>query len=165
MNRDSFLLPAQKPSALLTDGLLAAPLYAVSVVTLSQTYHMPPFSSGIGRAMIDTHDDTLSLSAMLVGPERLAQRLILETLAESAMRGSPASLASGGLLDGLILVTPLGIRMNMFVQSLTVTASAAKLAAFDVSMSLVQAPKLGLLGKLIDLAVSVASLDDGTGGP
>lgn len=164
MSRDSFLLPSQSPAALLTDGVLSASLYAVSVITLNQTYHMPAFGAGLGRAMIDTHDDTLTLSAMLVGPERLLQRLALETLAESAMRGSPVSLASGGLLDGLILVTPLGIRLNMFVQSLSVTASAARIAAFDVNISLIQAPKLGLVGKLLDLAVSVASLDDGTGG-
>lgn len=162
MSRVSFLAESSRPAALLTDGLLFAPLHAVTVVTLSQTYHLPPFGSGIGRAMIDTHDDTLSMSAMLVGPSRLAQRLVLETLAESAMRGSVAGFASGGVLDGLILVTPLGIRMNMFVQSLTVTASASKLGALDVNISLVQAPKLGLLGKLADVAFSVASLGDGT---
>lgn len=162
MSRVSFVNELGRPSAILTDGVLTAALHAVTVVTLSQTYHLPPFGSGLGRAMIDTHDDTLSLSGLLVGPKRMAQRLLLETLAESGMRGSPASLMSGGMLDGLILVTPLGIRMNMFVQSLTVTASSAKVAAFDVAISLIQAPKLGLLGKLMDVATSVAALDDGT---
>lgn len=164
MSRNSFLMPIQGPAVLLTDGLIVVPLHAVAVVSLSQTYHMPPFNAGLGRAMIDTHDDALTFSAMLVGPERLALRLALETLAESAMRGSPLSLSSGGMLDGLVLVTPLGIRLNMFVQSLSVTASAAKLAAFDINITLVQAPKLGLVGKLLDVAVSVAGLDDGTGG-
>lgn len=162
MTRTSFLADQQRPSAILTDGILTVSLHAVAVVTLSQTYHLPPFGSGIGRAMIDTHDDTFSLSGLLVGERRLVQKLALETLAESGMRGSPMSFASGGVFDGLILVTPLGIRMNMFVQSLSITASSAKIAAFDVSLSLIQAPKLGLLGKLTDAALAIGALSDGT---
>ncbi|MBS0290801.1 MAG: hypothetical protein JSS07_12300 [Proteobacteria bacterium] len=162
MRQPSFVAEGTRPSALLTDGLIAVPLHAVSVITLSQTYHLPPFGAGLGRAMIDTHDDTMSLSALLVGPKRMAARLALETLAESAMRGSVLSVASGGLVDGLILVTAFGLRLNMFIQSLTVTASASKREAIDVSISLVQAPRLGLMGKLLDVAGAVAAIGDGT---
>lgn len=162
MSRISFINGQPRPSAILTDGILTASLHAVTVVTLSQTYHLPPFGSGIGRAMIDTHDDTFSLSGLLVGERRMAQKLALETLAESAMRGSPMGFASGGVFDGLILVTSLGIRMNMFVQSLSITASSAKIGALDVSLSLIQAPKLGILGKLTDAALAIGSLSDGT---
>jgi hypothetical protein len=112
--------------------------------------------------MIDTHDDTLSLTAMLVGPGRMAARLGLETLAQSAMRGSPLSFASAGMVDGLILSTAFGIRLNMFIQSLTVTASASKRQALDVSLSLVEAPKVGLISAITSVAASVAAVGDGT---
>lgn len=162
MSRTSFINGQPRPSAILTDGIVTASLHAVTVVTLSQTYHLPPFGSGIGRAMIDTHDDTFSMSGLLVGDRRMVQKLALETLAESAMRGSPLGFASGGVFDGLILVTSLGIRMNMFVQSLSITASSAKIGALDVSLSLIQAPKLGILGKLTDATLAIGSLSDGT---
>lgn len=162
MSRVSFLNEQMRPSAILTDGVLTAALHAVTVVTLSQTYHLPPFGSGIGRAMIDTHDDTFSLSGLLVGDRRMLQKLALETLAESAMRGSPMGFASAGFFDGLVLVTSLGIRMNMFIQSLTITASSAKIGALDVSLSMIQAPRLGILGKLTDAALAVGALSDGT---
>lgn len=162
MTKTSFISDSAAPSAILTDGLIAVPLYAVSVITLSQTYHLPPFGAGLGRAMIDTHDDTLSLSCMLVGPKRMAARLGLETLAQSAMRGSPLSFASAGMVDGLVLSTAFGIRLNMFIQSLTITASASKRQALDVSISLVEAPKIGLINTLLSLGSAVAAVGDGT---
>ena len=76
------------PSAVISDGILLVPLWAVTTIGLSETYKLPPIGSSTAKAVVATHDDTLSLSGVLVGPERYAWKLALETLAESSKRGS-----------------------------------------------------------------------------
>ena len=75
------------PSAIISDGIVNVPLYAVTSLTLSSSYHLPPIGSSGERAIVDTHDDTLQLSGVFVGPERFAWKLALEDMAESSKRG------------------------------------------------------------------------------
>jgi hypothetical protein len=166
MSEKSFLNDV-KPSAILSDGTLFVQLYAVTTMTLNQTYHLPPIGTSSARALVSTHDDTISLTGLLVGSNRFVQREMLELMAESARRGgSPgAQLANAALsvvgaqVSGLVLVTSMTIRTEMQVQSLTFTASAAKRDVIDVSMALVHLPRPGSLAKLLDVAsVGVSSL-------
>jgi hypothetical protein len=149
------------PSAIVSDGIVSVPLWAVTTITLSETYHLPPIGSSGARAVATTHDDTVSLSGVLVGAERHAWKLALENLADVGRRGSALATMTGGAAGGLILVTSMTIRTDMQVQSLSFTAAAAKRDALDVSLTLAHMPLPGALGKLLDIAsLGVAALTD-----
>jgi hypothetical protein len=70
------------PSAIISDGgLLTIPLWAVTTMSLSEQYHLPPIGSTGARAIVSTHDDEISLSGLLVGFERYTWKFALERLA------------------------------------------------------------------------------------
>jgi phage protein U len=149
------------PSAIISDGLLPVPLWAVTAMSLSESYHLPPIGSSGARAVVATHDDTITLSGVLVGTERFAWKFALETMAETSKRGGALAALSGGKFSGLILITSMTIRTDMQVQSLSFSAAAAKRDALDVSITMVHMPLPGALGKLLDLAsVGVGALAD-----
>lgn len=152
---------ATVPSAIVSDGILTIPLWAVTAMTLSATYHLPPIGSSGAKAIVATHDDTITLNGVLVGVERFAWKFGLETLAETSKRGSALATFTGGKVGGLILVTSMTIRTDMQVQSLTFSASASKRDALDVTIQMAHMPLPGGLGKLLDVAsIGVAALAD-----
>lgn len=157
----SFMQYANMPSAVISDGILPIPLWSVTQVTLSQTYHLPPIGSTAHKAIVATHDDTITLAGVLVGVERYGLKFALETMAEASKRGTALAAYSGGTLSGLILITSMTIRTDMQVQSLTFTASATKRDVLDVTISMAHLPRPSLLGKLLDVAsVGVGALAD-----
>ena len=160
----SFVQYANVPSAVISDGIIPIPLWSVSQVSLSETYHLPPIGSTAYKAIVATHDDTVTLAGVLVGEERYAWKVALETMAEASKRGTALAAISGGKLGGLILITSMTIRTDMQVQSLTFSASAARRDVLEVSISLAHLPRPSLLGKLLDVAsVAVGALADGLG--
>ena len=160
----SYLRSDLIPSAVVSDGLVLIPLYAVATLQLGETYHLPPIGSTGARAIVATHDDTITLSGLLVGASRYARKVELETLAESSKRGGARALGFGPKLNGLILITAMTIRTDMHVQSLTFSVSNARRHVIDVSMALVYMPLPSALGKLLDVAsVGVAALADAGG--
>jgi hypothetical protein len=149
------------PSAIISDGVVPVPLWAVTTMTLAETYHLPPIGSSGAKAVVATHDDTVTLAGVLVGPERYAWKQALETLAEASKRGSALAAMAGGKVGGLILVTSMTIRTDMQVQSLSFTVSSAKRDAIDVSITLAHMPLPGSLGKLLDVAsIGIGALAD-----
>src|SRR4051812_40954046 len=84
------------PSAIISDGLIPVPLWAVTAMTLSETYHLPPIGSSGAKAIVATHDDTITLTGVLIGPERYAWKLALETMAETSKRGGALAAITGG---------------------------------------------------------------------
>jgi hypothetical protein len=157
----SFQDYASVPSAVISDGVLTVPIWAVTTMTLSETYQLPPIGSTSVKASVAVHDDTISLSGVLVGPERFVWKQELETLAEVSKRGGAIAAASGGRIQGLVLVTSMTIRTDMQVQSLSFTASSTKREAIDVTVSLAYTPLPGPLGKVLDVAsLGVGSLSD-----
>jgi hypothetical protein len=157
----SFQFDAGKPSAILSDGRIAVPVYGVTSLTLSESYHLPPIGSSGVKAIVSTHTDTVSLSGMLVGANRFQSKLDLEHLADVGRRGSFVALATQGRVNGLILVTAMTIRTDMQVQSLSFSATAAKRDVLDVSMSLEYMPLPGPIGKLLDVTqLGVGGLRD-----
>jgi phage protein U len=161
----SYLDLRNVPSAFLSDGaLLTVPLWSVTTIALSESYHMPPIGTTGARSIVGTHDDKMTLSGVLVGPERYAWKLALETLAETGRRGSALAAYSGGAISGLVLVTAMTIRTDMQVENLSFTATAAKRDALDVSMTLVHMPRPSVLRKLFDVAsIGVGALADALG--
>jgi hypothetical protein len=153
------------PSAIISDGLLLVPLWAVTTMTLTQSYHLPPIGSTGARAIVAAHDDTITMSGVLLGGERYAWKLSLETLADTSKRGGALATFTGGAAGGLILVTSMTIRTDMQVQSLTFTATAGKRDALDVTISMAHVPLPGALGKLLDVAsIGIGALADFGGG-
>ena len=158
---ESFQIYAGKPSAIISDGLVTVPLYAVTTLSLSETYQLPPIGSSGLKAAVAVHDDTITLSGSLVGAERFAWKLALENLAEVGKRGSALASVTGGRVSGLVLVTALTIRTDMQIQSLSFTSAAGRREALDVSITLAYMPLPGVLGKLLDVAsLGVAALAD-----
>jgi hypothetical protein len=150
------------PAAVLWDGaLLFVPLWTVTAMTLGATYHLPPIGSSGARASVASHDDTITLTGMLVGAERFAWKFALERIAEASRRGSAMAAYTKGAVGGLVLVTSMTIRTDMYVQSLTFSASAAKRDTLDVTMTLIHAPLPSVLGLLLDaVSVGVGALAD-----
>ena len=161
MPGESFVDYDTVPSAIISDGLVTAPLWAVSQISLGESYHLPAIGTSSLRASIGTHDDTVTLSALLIGPERYTFKLTLETLAESGKRGSVLERISGGSVGGLVLITGMTVRTDMQIQSITFSASATRRDVLDVSMTLMHAPRPSALTKLLEVAnVGVRSLVD-----
>ncbi|MCM2422899.1 MULTISPECIES: hypothetical protein [unclassified Streptomyces] len=144
------------PSAILTDGLLPVPLFAVSRLTLSERYTLPPIGTQAFRAAVGNATENVSLSALLIGPQRFAWKQGLELLANFSKRGGALGSYSGGRLSGLILVTRMVVKMNMQVTELSFTASAQRIDTVEVSLSLQHVPRPGPLDLLVDTAAMAA---------
>lgn len=161
MSRNSFLLYANIPSAIISDGVVTIPLWSVTSMSISESYSLPPIGSSGSRAIVATHDDTISMSGVLVGEERFTWKFLLETLAEASKRGSAIEAWTMGAVTGLVLVTALTIRTDMQIQQLSFSVSSARNQVIDVTMSMKHMPRPGGLGKLLDLAsIGVAALGD-----
>jgi hypothetical protein len=150
------------PSAVLADPpALFVPLFAVSTMSLSETYFLPPLGPARQRMIVPAHDDTITLSALLIGEDRFEWKLLLETMADLSKRGGVLESLTGGAVSGLVLVTSMTIRTDMQIQSLTFSASAARRDVLEVNMTLAYVPRSGLLGMALNAAsVAVAGLAD-----
>jgi phage protein U len=150
------------PSAIISDGALnTIPLWAVTTLSLSQTYHLPPIGSSGARAIVSTHDDTISLNGVLIGAERYTWKLALERLAEASKRGTALSAYSGGKVGGLILITSMTIRTDMQIKSLMFNVSASKRDVIDVAITMEHMPLPSALGALFSaVSVGVGALAD-----
>ena len=114
------------PSAVLADvPPLIVPLFAVTSMSVSESYHLPPIGSSQQRVIVAAHDDTIALSGLLVGPSRFTLKFMLETMADLSKRGTAIERMTRGRVSGLMLVTAMTIRTDMQIQSLTFAASAA----------------------------------------
>src|SRR5687767_5419550 len=163
--RGSYLDYGHLPSAIISDGaLLTIPLWSVTSIGLSESYHLPPIGSSGARSIIGTHDDKVTLSGVLVGEERHAWKLALETLAETGRRGSAIAAYTGGAVSGLVLVTAMTIRTDMQVESLSFTATAGKRDVLDMSIAMIHMPRPSALAKLLDIgSLAVGGLADALG--
>jgi hypothetical protein len=159
----SFTDYSNLPSALIWDGgLLFVPLWAVSEISLEQSFHLPPIGSSSMRAIAPVQDTTMRLRGLLVGPERFAWKLALEMAAEAAQRGSAAAAITGPIasaasapglaVSGLVVATSMTIRTDMQVKQLTFTATSNRRETLDVAISLEHLPRPSPMGKLLDVA-------------
>src|SRR6266545_4402232 len=106
------------PSAVLADPpVMFVPLFAVTSMSLAETYFLPPLGVSRQRMVVPAHDDTITLSALLIGPDRFAWKQFLEIMADISKRGGALESLTGGAVSGLVLVTAMTIRTDMQVQS------------------------------------------------
>ena len=149
------------PSAVLSDGIVLVPLWSVTQMSIEETYSLPQIGGTSRKAAVASHDDTISLTAVLLGAERFTWKLALENLAESSRRGTALQKLTNGAVGGLILVTAATIRTDLAVQSLGITLSAARRDTLDVTLRMAHLPRPGSLAKLLDIAsVGVGALTD-----
>jgi hypothetical protein len=149
------------PSAVLSDGIVVVPLWSVTQLSIEETYSLPQIGGTSRKAAVASHDDTISMTAVLLGAERFAWKLALENLAESSRRGTALQKLTQGAVGGLILVTAATIRTDLAVQSLGITLSAARRDTLDVTLRMAHLPRPGSLAKLLDIAsVGVGALTD-----
>ena len=91
----SFMQYANVPSAVISDGIMPDPAVGGHrQVSLSQTYHLPPIGSTAQKAIVATHDDTVTLAGVLVGRGTLR----LEGGAGDDGRGEQARHRARGVL-------------------------------------------------------------------
>ena len=157
----SFAPYLHTPSAVLFDGIVPVPLWAVTQLSINATYSVPPVGGSNRRVALPTHDDAISLSAVLIGPLRLEWKIALENIAEASRFGTVLSPKSGGLGTGLVLVSSATVRTNLAVQSLSFSLTATRRDTIDVSMSLLHLPAPGSLTRLLDVtSIAVGALTD-----
>jgi hypothetical protein len=149
------------PSAVLSDGVVPVPLWAVTQLSIEASYFVPQIGGTRRRVAVVSHDDTVSFSAILLGPLRFTWKLALENLAESSRQGTALSRLTGGKLGGLVLITTATIRTDLAVQSLTFAQTAQRRDALEVTMRLLHLPRPGSLAKLLDVSsIGVGALTD-----
>lgn len=146
----------QLPAALIVDLPLFIPLFAVSRLTLTEAYSLPPVGANAYRTATTASTDTVSLSALLVGPQRFLWKKDLELLAASSRRGGSLGAWTGGAVGGVILVTRLVTRINMQISDLTFTASAQRRDTLEVSVNLRHVPRPGPVDALVDVGATAA---------
>lgn len=165
MARESYTHADGVPSAIISDGLVTIPLYAVSQIALSESYHLPAIAQTSTRSTVATHDDTIALTGLLTGPERYALKFALESLAESAKLGTALEGLTGGAVSGLVVITGMAVRTDMQIQSLSFTAAAARRDVIDVSISFAYMPRPTSPARLLEAGnVAIRSLIDFGGG-
>jgi hypothetical protein len=149
------------PSAVLFDGIVPVPLWAVTQMSIDVSYSVPAVGGSNRRVALPTHDDTIALSAVLIGPLRLEWKTALENIAEASRYGTALSPKTGGLGTGLVLVSSATVRTNLAVQSLNFSLSAARRDTIDVNLRLIHLPPPGSLTKLLDTtSIAVGALTD-----
>lgn len=157
--------PLGPPAALLTDGLLSVPLWAVSRIGLTERFALPPIGVSAFRAAVGTSDDTIALSAVLVGTERFAFKQMLELLASVSRRASMLGTITAGRSGGLILVSRLTTRTDLHVTSLDFSVTSQRRGAIDVTIAMQHVPRPGPASLLLDVATAaVATMVDPIGG-
>jgi hypothetical protein len=144
------------PSAVLVDLPLAVPLFAVSRMSLSESYALPPVGAGAFRAATTASTDTVSLTALLVGPQRLLWKKDLELLAASSRAGGSLGALTSGKVAGITLVSTLVTRTNMQVTELSFTAAAQRIDCIEVGITLRHVPQPRPLDALVDLGATAA---------
>lgn len=137
------------PSAIVSDGIVPIPIYAVTQMTLSESYQFPPIGSTGAKAILQTHDDSVTIKGSLVGDLRFTWKVALELLAESSKRGNT-------YINGLILVTSMTVRTEMQIRTLKFDAFNTKRESLDLTLVMDYMPKpKNTIGKLVDAASSI----------
>jgi hypothetical protein len=155
----SFQVDLPAPAAVVSNGLVTVPLWAVSSLTLNETQDLPATGGDAQRSQVSRPTGTLSMAAVLVGSDRFAWKLALESLAhpQATLAGRAASAFAGAVsqitgLDGLVVLTSVAVSANMHLTNLTFSVSAARRDVIDVSLSFVRMPVPAPLGTLLDAA-------------
>ena len=135
----------------------AVPLFSVNKITLSETYDLPPVTGTKLSQSTGRITRSVSIDAILIGPERHGMRLALEAMADL----SKTLPAIQPIVNGVPLVAGLTTLLDMQVSSLTFGQSSDEKDVTTVSISLKHCPRPGIMA-LVSEAVNAAGAIAGT---
>lgn len=130
------------------------PLLAVSRISLSEKYSLPPVGDkGLSQSSSKI-DREVQIDALLIGDERQPMRLALEAMADLS---KTLPLASS-LISGIPMVAGLTTLLDMQVNSLSFSQSAEEKDVYTVSISLKHCPRPGVMALLSGVTNAAASI-------
>ncbi len=135
----------------------AIPLFAVTSMTLDETFKIPEIGKGDKSQWLGKVGYTVSIQGVLVGPERFFYKAGLEAMADLGM--VLASLVSIPGLGGIPLVSGLTVLPDMQITSLKFSQTSQEFGAIGVTISLKHCPKgfvAELIGRGLNMAASLA---------
>jgi len=145
----------QKVSVLLGN----VPLFAVSRISLSERYNLPPVGDRGASQSSSRIDRDVQIEALLIGDERQPIRLALQLMADLS---KTLPLASS-LIAGIPMVSGLTTLLDMQINSLSFGQSAEDKDVYTVSISLKHCPRPGLAALLSGVLDAAASIGGSAG--
>jgi hypothetical protein len=137
----------------------AVPLLHVQTLTLNEGYRIERIAgSSFSQALAPT-TKTITIEAVLAGPERLLLKKGLEALA-LVSRVLVAATAPALALTGIPVVSGLTISLDMQITELRFTQSVQRREALDVHLALQHVPRAAataILGEIADLALAAGT--------
>ncbi|MGX2998576.1 hypothetical protein JNUCC64_30655 [Streptomyces sp. JNUCC 64] len=135
------------------------PLWYVQSLTLSEGYRIERVLGSRFSQATQPQARTVAIEAVLLGPDRLAQKKALEVLAltSRALASSAAPLLA---VSGIPVVSGPVTATDMQITELRFTASAQRRDALDVSITLRHVPRSSvsaLFGELAELAIAAGT--------
>ena len=135
------------------------PLTYVQSMTLTEGYRIERIMGSRFSQATQPTAKTITIEAVLLGPERLLVKKALEALALTS-RALAAVAAPLLAVTGIPVVSGLTISLDMQITDLRFTQSVQKRDALDVSITLTHVPRsslTALLGELADLALAAGT--------
>ena len=142
------------------------PLLYVQSMTISEGYRIERIAeSKFSQALAPT-TKTITIEALLIGPDRLLLKQGLEALA-LVSRVLVAATAPALKLSGIPVVSGLTISLDMQISDLRFSQSIQRRDALDVSLTLQHVPRSSLtavVGEVANLALAAGTALLSTGG-
>lgn len=135
------------------------PLSYVQSMTLSEGYRIERIMGSRFSQATQPNAKTISIEAVLLGPNRLLVKKALEALALTS-RALAAAAAPLLAVTGIPVVSGMTISLDMQITDLRFTQSVQKRDALDVSITLTHVPRSSItaaLGELADLALAAGT--------
>src|SRR5947209_1281618 len=135
------------------------PLLYVQGMTISEGYRIERIAGSKFSQAIAPTTKTISIEAMLIGPDRLLQKKALEALALTS-RVLVAATALALKVTGIPVVSGLTVSTDMQITDLRFTQNVQKREALDVSITLQYVPRssvLAIIGEVADLALAAGT--------
>lgn len=137
----------------------AVPLFAVTRISLNETYELPPVGDKGLSQSTGKINRTVQIEAALIGDERHLTRLGLEAMADL----SKTLPALSSLVSGIPLVAGLTTLLDCQISSLTFGQTSDDKDVFTASITLKHCPRPGLMA-LLSEATNAATAIVGTTG-
>lgn len=135
------------------------PLFYVQSMSISEGYRIQKIAGSNFSQALAPKTKTISIEAMLIGPQRLPLKKALEALALTS-RLLVAAAAPALAVTGIPVVSGLTISLDMQITDLRFNQSVQRRDALDVSITLQHVPRARvttIIGEVLDLALAAGS--------
>lgn len=135
------------------------PLFTVTNLTLNEGYQVVRVAGSRLAQMVAPTTKTISIDAVLLGPDRRVIKKALEAMALTS-RALAAAAAPLMKVAGIPVVSGMTIALDMQVTTLRFTQSNQKRDAIDVNLTLEQVTRsaiTAIVGEALDMALAAGS--------